>query len=298
MAHPNVAMITTVAAAHLEAFENIEGIAREKAAIFQGLEPGGVAVINGDLPTSQILRAAAGAHECLTFGADEGNSYRLTRVELTGEATIVQASLPTAAQLFKLASPGRHFAANALGVLAVVEALGADATLAARDLALWLPHEGRGTCEVVMLDPVEELSLTLYDDAYNANPTSMAAALEVLAATKPGQRAGGTGRGRRIAVLGDMLELGGDAAAMHAGLAELEWMAKVDVVHCVGPLMRELWQMLEVDKQGLWFENAEDMVARSGTLVGAGDVVLVKGSKGARVSLVVDALRKLGHPLG
>ncbi|MCP5037754.1 MAG: UDP-N-acetylmuramoyl-tripeptide--D-alanyl-D-alanine ligase [Rhodobacteraceae bacterium] len=297
LARPHVAMITNVAAAHLEAFDDIEGIAREKAAIFQGLEPEGVAVVNGDLPTSALLRHAAGKVKCLTFGANEDNSHRLMRVDLTADATIMQVALPGGVQLVKLSSPGRHFATNALGVLAVVEAVGADVTLAARDLTLWLPHEGRGTSEQVMLDPVEGLFLTLFDDAYNANPTSVAAALEVLATSEPGARAGGTGPGRRIAVLGDMLELGSESGEMHEALAELSWMAKVDQIHCVGPLMQGLWQVSDGHRQGLWFESAEEMAAQIGALIGAGDVVLVKGSKGSKVSLVVDAIRKLGHPL-
>ncbi len=108
---------------------------------------------------------------------------------------------------------------------------------------------------------------------------------------------GGTGPGRRIAVLGDMLELGSESGEMHEALAELSWMAKVDQIHCVGPLMQGLWQVSDGHRQGLWFESAEEMAAQIGALIGAGDVVLVKGSKGSKVSLVVDAIRKLGHPL-
>ncbi len=290
LARPHVAMITTVAAAHLEAFDNIEEIAREKAQICTGLEPGGVAVVHGDLPVSALLRQAAGDHACLTFGAGVDNLYRLEKLDISAEATVFRAETPAGAQLVRLATPGRHFATNALGVLAAVEALGADVTLAARDLADWRPHAGRGQREEVLLDPVEGLSFMLHDDAYNANPTSMAAALEVLAVSRPGKR------GRRVAILGDMLELGPDEAALHAGLAGLEWMQAVDVVHCVGPRMRALWQRLEGDRQGRWEAEAEALAARVGALVRPGDVVLVKGSLGARLGLVVDALRKLGHP--
>jgi len=291
MARPHMAMITTVAAAHLQAFESIEEIAREKAAVFAGLEPAGVAIINADLATSALLRAAVGAHGCLTFGAAEDADFRLTRVDISGEATVAQVETPEGTQLIRLATPGRHFASNAAGVLAVVAALGADVTLAARDLADWQPHVGRGVREDVVLDAVEALHFTLYDDSYNANPTSMAAALEVLSVTAPGARA------RRVAILGDMLELGADEAQMHADLARLEWLAKVDVVHCVGPRMRALWQVLEGEKQGRWVEKAEDLAGQAGALVGPGDVVLVKGSLGAQVGQVVDALRKLGHPM-
>ncbi len=291
LARPHVAMITTVAPAHLEAFDSIEDIAREKAAIFSGLEPGGQAVIPGDLPFSDILRRAApGA--CLSFGAAPGNDFRLAGVRLSDRATVVELDTPGGRQILRLASPGRHFAANAAGVLAVVAALGADVTLAARDLDRWRPQAGRGLRERIVLDAVEGLEFTLFDDAYNANPTSMLAALEVLAAATPGPG------GRRIAILGDMLELGPDEDALHAGLADLAPMAAVDVVHCAGPRMRALWQRLEGERQGLWAEEADQLATRAGRLVHPGDVVLVKGSKGARVARVVDALRKLGHGQG
>ena len=281
MARPHVAMITTVAPAHLEAFDSIEEIAREKAAILTGLEPAGVAVINADLPVSPILRAAA-----------EAADFRLARVDLTAESTVARVITPAGAQLIRLATPGRHFAANAAGVLAAVSALGADVTLAARDLADWRPHDGRGQREQVVLDPVEGLAFTLIDDSYNANPASMAAALEVLALSAP------EGRGRRVAILGDMLELGPDEARLHADLARLEAFGRIDRVHCIGPRMRALWERLEGDMQGGWAERAGELAARAGALVRPGDVVLVKGSLGARVAEVVDALRKLGHPQG
>ncbi len=300
LARPHVAMVTTVAAAHLEAFDSVEGIAREKAAIFDGLEPDGLAVFNGDLAPGivRILSAAARAVHArpLRFGAGPGCDYRLTRIDITPRATVVSAELLSGPQLFKLAAPGRHFAANALGVLATAEALGADVTLAARDMSLWTPPAGRGTQERILLDPVEDLTLTLIDDAFNANPTSMAAAFEVLAASETIDGPGRIVRGRRIAVLGDMLELGEGEIALHEGLADLEHFGAADVVHCVGPRMRALWQKLPAERQGVWSETAENMADRLRHLIDAGDVLLVKGSKGSRVSLVVDAVRKLGHP--
>jgi UDP-N-acetylmuramoyl-tripeptide--D-alanyl-D-alanine ligase len=298
LAKPHVAMITIVAAAHLEAFDSLEGIAAEKASIFEGLEPGGVAVINGDIPTAPILRAAAeraGARiEC--FGEGAVNTLRLVSVDLHDDSTVARAAIGGTVQLFRLATPGRHFAATALGVLGVAQALGADVTLATRALGLWQPPPGRGTSEEILLDPVEGLALTLIDDAFNANPTSMAAALEVLAASHPTDRLGRVSKGRRIAVLGDMLELGPTEAALHEGLADLPALAAADRVHCVGPRMRALWERLPAGRQGTWCEAAEDLAARAHKLIDAGDVLLVKGSKGSRVSLVVDAVRKLGHP--
>ncbi|WP_322865402.1 UDP-N-acetylmuramoyl-tripeptide--D-alanyl-D-alanine ligase [Aquicoccus sp. G2-2] len=294
LTRPDVVMITTVAAAHMEAFENIEGIAREKAAIMDGLTPGGVAVLNADVATSGILQAKArevGA-KTLLFGEAAGADYRLNRVVLSDRATVCEATAGKEALLYKIASPGRHFAMNALGVLAVAAALGADRAIAATDLAQWQPPAGRGTRERVVLDDATEAEVQLIDDAFNANPASMAAALEVLAAATPGDAR----RGRRIAILGDMLELGPSEAADHAGLATLPFLENLSVVHCVGPRMRALHDALRPEQRGEWLESAPEMGVRVRHLIHAGDIVLVKGSKGSKVSLVVDAIRKMGHP--
>ncbi len=296
MARPHVAMVTTVAAAHLEAFDDIAGIAREKASIFEGLEPEGVAVVNGDLPTSVILLTAASEAQVEPFGALPGNANHLTHVSLTEEATICKGIVAGQEYLFKIATSGRHFASNALAVLVAAKALGADPTLAARDMPLWQPPVGRGTREEVVLDQPEGLSVTLIDDAFNANPTSMAASLEVLSIMQPVDGVGKLYKGRRIAILGDMLELGPEEQALHEAIADLPFVAELDQIHCVGPRMKALWGQLPAEKQGTWVETAPDLLPGLADLVDAGDIVLVKGSKGSKVSLVVDALRKLGHP--
>jgi UDP-N-acetylmuramoyl-tripeptide--D-alanyl-D-alanine ligase len=299
MARPHVAMITTVAAVHLEAFEDVAGIAREKAAIFDGLEPGGVAVLNGDLETTPILLEAARAKaaKTLTFGEKPGSHHRLTGLRLGDETTIVEARAWRTPVLFKISAPGRHFALNALGVLAVAHVLGLDRAMAVADLGRWTPPAGRGMRETLLLDRLDEkLSFELIDDAFNANPTSMAAALEVLAAAQPRDNVGRHAHGRRVAVLGEMLELGPDEEEMHLGLASLPSMASLDVIHCVGERMQVLYEALPEAKRGRFARSAGKLADRAARLVDAGDVILVKGSKASRVSLVVDALRKLGHP--
>ncbi|RKF14828.1 UDP-N-acetylmuramoylalanyl-D-glutamyl-2,6-diaminopimelate--D-alanyl-D-alanine ligase [Roseovarius spongiae] len=296
MARPHVALITTVAAAHLEAFDDIGGIAREKAAIFEGLEPGGAAIVNADLDTTPILRDAAEAKgaEVVTFGA-KSDQYRLVSARLSDDRTIVQADLRNTPVTFKINSAGRHFAMNGLAVLAAVEALGADPGVAAPDLARWAPPAGRGTRETIQLDPGEESwTFDLIDDAFNANPTSMEAALEVLAASSPNNGVGRVARGRRIAILGDMLELGPNETELHRALAGSEHVAALSLVHCVGPRMRALFDALPEEKRGQWAETAEALAPRLPGMIDAGDVILVKGSKGSKVSLIVDALRKPG----
>ncbi|MEZ5753977.1 MAG: UDP-N-acetylmuramoyl-tripeptide--D-alanyl-D-alanine ligase [Paracoccaceae bacterium] len=297
LADLDVAMITTVAPAHLEAFESVEGIAREKASILDGLRKGGVAVLNADVATTPILcaKAAAVGAKAVMFGAAAGAEWRMLSAELSDGATVVRAERGGVPLLFKVLSPGRHFAANALGALAVAEALGCDAAIAACDIGRWSPPSGRGTRERILMDPLEEMGFDLFDDAFNANPASMAAALDVLIAAVPENGIGRLAAGRRIAVLGDMLELGPTEAELHAAIARHPGLEAVTVIHCVGPRMRALWQALPRAQRGEWAETAAELAGRARSIVDAGDIVLVKGSKGSKVSLVVDGLRKLGQ---
>jgi len=303
MARPHVALITTVAAAHLEAFNSVEDIAREKAAIFQGLEPGGTAIVNADLDVTPVLtraaRATPGLGQLLDFGQTDSARFHLVDVATNPDNTVCRAVTPQGEFLYKINSPGRHFAMNALGVLAAAEAVGADPGIASGDLGRWQPPAGRGTRERLVLDRVETSQvLDLIDDAFNANPASLGAALEVLAASAPQDGLGRVRKGRRIAILGDMLELGPEEKRLHAEIARHPAMPTLDRVHCVGLRMRALWHDLPGEQRGEWCETAEEMVGRVRGLIDAGDVVLVKGSKGARVSLVVDAIRKLGQAVG
>ena len=297
LTRPHVAVVTTVAAAHLEAFESIEGIAREKASIFEGLEPGGTALFNADVETARILADAAKAHaeEAIGFGALPGAALRATDISLSEGASVVHGAFRGAEFLFKVGAPGRHFAMNALAVYGVAVIVGADADVAACDLGQWRVPRGRGRRETLPIDPVEDLTIELIDDAFNANPASVGAALWVLASITPRDGVGRVGQGRRIAILGDMLELGSSEAALHAGLADHPAMAQVDRVDCVGHRMRVLYDALPPSRRGRWTETAEEMASKSHALVDAGDVILVKGSKGSKVSLVVEALRKLGR---
>lgn len=298
MAQPHVAMVTTVAAAHLEAFDDITGIAREKASIVDGLVAGGIAVLNADTETSATLQNYASKREVaqVLFG-QMAQAWQLGHVALSEGQTLVQARTPSGPLMFKISTAGRHFAMNGLGILAAAQALGADPVQAALDLGLWAPPAGRGTLETVVIDPANEgETLALLDDAFNANPTSLTAALEVLASHPPRDNVGRTVKGRRVAILGDMLELGPDELAMHAQMADDPSMPALHLVHCAGPRMRHLYDALPEGQRGIWAQTAGELAASPATLVDAGDVVLVKGSKGSKISLVVDAIRKLGHP--
>jgi len=295
LARPHVVLVTAIAAAHLAAFESLAGIAEEKISITAGLEPDGVAVLNADTAHADLLaeRAREAGAAIVQFGKDADQP--LIRLDILGDKTVVETELAGGPALVKLNAAGRHFGMNALGVLAAVGALGADPARAALDLGRWRPPSGRGNRFVLDLDPADPaLSIELIDDAFNANPASMEAAFEVLAAAKPTDDVGRVMRGRRVAILGDMLELGATEAADHAALAADPHLERV-LVHCVGPRMQHLHDALAAVQRGRWFESAEDAASQAHKLIDAGDVVLGKGSKGSRVSLVVDAIRRLGH---
>jgi UDP-N-acetylmuramoyl-tripeptide--D-alanyl-D-alanine ligase len=296
MAAPHVAMVTTVGTAHLENFDSLDGIAHEKAAIMEGLAPGGTAVLNADIDQTPILAAKARAMGAknIMFGR-QAPDYTLKDVRIQNDVTVVQAEADGPI-LFKLNTPGQHFAMNALGALACVTAMGADLALAMQSLGRWSPYQGRGVRETIYLDATDEdLALTLIDDSYNANPTSMTASLDVLAAIQPRDRTGRVSKGRRIAILGDMKELGSGEIDLHAALATHPAMAEIDVVHCTGPLMAALYQALPDARRGLHCDTAEDMAARIPSRLDSGDVVLVKASLSTGLGRVVDAIRKMGH---
>ncbi|MDU8943089.1 UDP-N-acetylmuramoyl-tripeptide--D-alanyl-D-alanine ligase [Ovoidimarina sediminis] len=299
LARPHIAVITTIAPAHLEAFDSIEGIAREKASIFQGLEPDGTAIFNADVGTAGILRTTAKAHagRLIGFGTAEDAEFHADDITLNPGSSVIRAHHGGRTMLFKIGAPGRHVALNALAVLAAAEAAGADPDIAAHDLGRWAPPAGRGTRETIYLDPVEDhMTIDLIDDAFNANPASVVASLDVLAAIAPVDDVGRVSRGRRIVILGDMLELGPDEVRMHREIADHPGLRGVTTVHCVGPRMALLWEALPEHQRGRKTETAKELAAEAHHLVDAGDVVLVKGSKGSKVSLVVEAIRKLGYP--
>ena len=301
LARPHVAIVTTVAPAHLAQFESVEAIAHEKASIFEGLETGGTAIVNFDIPTANILIRAANRAEARVLGFGEAASahHRLIHADVTRDTTVVEGRAWRTPLLFKIGTPGRHFAKNALACLAAVSVAGADRVPAMMALGTWAPPGGRGVIETIPLDIVDErLSFELIDDAFNANPASMAAALDTLGATETTDGLGRFAGGRRIAILGDMLELGPEEVALHVALKDHPAMAGIRTVHCVGPRMRALWEALPQRQRGEWAERADAIAGRAHHMVDAGDVVLVKGSKGSRVSLVVDALRKLAEKSG
>lgn len=299
LARPDVALITTIQPVHMAAFAAVEEIADAKAEIFEGLTAGGAAVLPRDNPHFERLAAAVAARGApvISFGAGESADVRLESARVAGNATIVKASAHGRPLVFKLGAPGRHLALNALAALAALEAAGGDLARATLALGDWRAPDGRGARWTVAIGAAGiDGAVTLIDESYNANPISVRAALAVLGAARTEDDVGRIDRGRRIAFLGDMLELGPEEAQLHAGLAAADEMAAVDRVHTAGPLMRALHEALPPEKRGEWFETSAAMAAAAGRKLDAGDVAMVKGSLGSAMKQVVEAIRRMGAP--
>jgi UDP-N-acetylmuramoyl-tripeptide--D-alanyl-D-alanine ligase len=286
MVRPHVAIITTVEPVHLEFFSGIEAIADAKAEIFAGLEPGGTAVLNRDNSQFEHLQRRAGERgvsRIVSFGADAKCDARLLDVALHAACSAVHANILGNDITYKLGMPGRHMAMNSLAVLAVASLAGADLALAALSLSQIEPAAGRGVRRALSVANGEA---TLIDESYNANPASMAAALNVLGSAVVGPQ------GRRIAMLGDMLELGPTSPDLHRGLNEAIKANQIDLVYCCGPLMRNLWDALSTGKRGGYADSAAGLEAQAVAAIRAGDAIMVKGSLGSKMKTIVNALEK------
>ncbi len=284
MARPDVAMVMNVAAVHLGAFASVDEIARAKAEIFQGVEPGGVALINGDDERLDLLRnwaAEAGVENIYTFGEAEGCDAHLSKLVLHGSCSCLTATILGDDVVVKVGAPGRHIAQNILGVLAACKLTGADLARAGLAVADMKPVKGRGERHTI---GTGENRLVLIDESYNANPTSMRAALELLA------NAPIKGNGRRIAVLGDMLELGPLSSQFHAGLEEPILAADVDKVFLAGPEMKSLQEALSLRAIAVHKQTIDELVPLVCAELRGGDVVMAKASLGMKFAKFIDAL--------
>ena len=285
LARPHVGIITTIHAVHLEFFENVAAIADAKAELFAGMGPDGTAVLNRDNAYFAPLAYAAesaGVGRVLGFGAHPGADARLVSYAPDAAGGTVVAAIRGRELTYRLAMPGRHWAINSLAVLATVDALDTDIDRAAAALAGLTQPQGRGNRQAVTLP--DGGTFTLIDDSYNASPASMRAAFAVLATVKPGPG------GRRLVVLGEMLELGSASRAMHAALARDLEAAGVDLVFCAGEHMAALHRTLPQAMRGGEAASARALTPQVTAAVRANDIVLVKGSAGSRMTMLVEAL--------
>jgi UDP-N-acetylmuramoyl-tripeptide--D-alanyl-D-alanine ligase len=290
MVRPHAAVVTTVGPVHTENFaDGEEGVARAKAEVFEGLQSGGIAVLNADNRWFGLLKAEAkqAGAEVRTFGAGEGCDARLIDFQAVhgpgGGHAVVQARLHGKGLDFPILQTGQHWGLNSMAVLLMLEALDVDLDDSLAALGSFEPLEGRGAERTIS---VKGGAFTLIDESYNANPISMASAIATLGARKTA--------GRRIVALTDMLELGAEGPGFHAALAGPLEAAKVDLVFCAGPLMKSLHDALPSTRRGAYAESAAEIAPQVAQAAEPGDLVMVKGSNGSKAGLIAQALVALG----
>jgi UDP-N-acetylmuramoyl-tripeptide--D-alanyl-D-alanine ligase len=282
---PSVSLITNIEAVHLEFFANLDAIADAKAEIFLGMGPDGTAVLNRDNPQFARLVAAArtqGLRRILSFGHEAKADAHLVECRPDQDGSLVTAEVLGHKLHYRIATPGEHIAMNSLGALLCAEAAGADLILCAEALAAFRPLYRRGTRDKITLP--DGGSFTLIDEGFNASPVATKAALQVLSVARGS---------RHLAVLGDMLELGSASPELHAGLAEVLLSKQIDSVFCCGEMMTHLYNVLPHDRRGAHAATSSELASLVADEVRAGDVVLIKGSKGMHMEVVTEALKAL-----
>jgi UDP-N-acetylmuramoyl-tripeptide--D-alanyl-D-alanine ligase len=284
LVRPHIAIVTWVAPVHLEFFSSEEEIADAKSEIFEGFEQGGIAILpsgNGHFER-MAAKARKKSAEVIAFGEDPQASARLLSFEPLGSRSKAMANILGSKVEFVLGVPGKHLASNALAALAAVKLMGADLHAAAAVLAQFEAPEGRGRRGKF---ETPEGTVLIIDETYNANPASMRAALSVLGEVPRADYP------RRIAVLGDMLELGNAAPQFHAALASAIDSCDIDLVFCAGPLMAHLYERLPAEKRGGAARSSQELLPALLETVRGGDAVTIKGSLGSRMGLLADGLR-------
>lgn len=288
LARPNAAIVTRIAPAHTAFFASIEAVADAKAEIFEGLEPGGTAILNADDPMTPRIAAAAdkaGAARIVTFGEAADADIRLTALDMDGDGSTIAADVLGRGIRWRLGAPGRHWAQNSLAVAAALTVVGGDQEAGLATLTDMRPPAGRGARRRIG-QGVQ--AFDLIDESYNASPAAVRAAFETLALAKP------AGAGRRVVVLGDMLELGDRSADDHAALGQSFVEARLDLAHAAGAECRRFLAALPEGARGHWAKDAGELAGHAADIARPGDVVLVKGSLGMGMARVVAALDALG----
>lgn len=287
---PDIALITTIDREHIEFFDNgLDGIADANAEIFTGMSENGIAILNHDNPYFERLKAHAekqGIKDIRGFGEEDGAGIKLVDCALHADSSRVTADIDGEKVKYKLQIPGKHIVLNSLGALGVVKAAGADLEKGIEALKNAEAVSGRGNRYQITL-VAGEPPLTIIDESYNANPASMQAAFKVFELVEP------QGEGRRLAILGDMLELGKDGPRLHAELANPLLKAKTDQLFCCGPLMDALYQALPAEWQGAHAKDSKALTDIVKETVKPGDVLLIKGSAGSRMAYVIEALHAM-----
>ena len=284
MVRPHIAIITTIAAAHLGNFSGLEEIAAAKSEIFEGVTPDGHALINRDNSQFDFLETAAinlNVAHVHSFGASAKADFRLVDYQQEGDRAVFWAIIGGRTIEVPINAPGRHIAENAVAVLAAAYLAGADVNRVAAAFTGVSAAKGRGQRLHLALPDGE---FTLIDESYNANPASMRAAIELLAAADTGRG------GRRIAVLGDMLEMGEYSAEVHRELAEPLGKSGINDIWLAGPDMAYLRDVLGDDREVVYRVTADELAAYAIENIRAGDVLMFKSSNGTGFGRIVAAL--------
>lgn len=286
MAKPDVSLITTVEAVHLEHFGKVEKIADEKAAIFDGMGGKGVAVLNADNAHFALLKKhaeAAGLDRVLSFGTAKNANCRMTDYRIEDMQTVVEAVIAGTSISYRLGTIGKHWAVASLAVLGIVDALGGDLAKSAASLEYFSEPKGRG--KITQLS-VKGGQLTLVDDSYNASPVSVAGAISKMAELQKAQKE----KTRTLVVLGDMLELGETAEELHVGLVPAIINNQMDLVFAAGNFMQKMYDALPDTMKGAYRATSKELAPVVVQALKPNDLVLVKGSRGSRMDIVVEAI--------
>ncbi|KFL29003.1 hypothetical protein JP75_23685 [Devosia riboflavina] len=283
LVRPHIGIITTIAPAHLEKLGSIEAIARAKAEIFEGIEPGGTAVINADHPQIDLLLelARTAGINVVTFGFARGTDWQILDAETAGDRSFATVLNGDVSHALTIGVAGRHMLSNATAALAVASLVGVAPEIALRALAGFGPQPGRG--QRIHLGSKDK-PLLLIDESYNANTASMTAALDVFGSVSAPD-------GKKVVVLGDMLELGEAGPALHAGLADTVRSSGADQVYLVGANMARLAEALPKTLFSRHFTSVEQAMPELLAALAYGDAVMVKGSNGVGLSRLVAAIK-------
>jgi UDP-N-acetylmuramoyl-tripeptide--D-alanyl-D-alanine ligase len=283
LANPDVALITSVAPAHLAAFESIEGIAEEKASVVEGLKSDGAIIINDDISTLETVKLKILSYNFNPiFYGSKNKRNRILNIDEINDRIKILSLIEGEEQCFNLNTTGIHFANNALGALLVTKTLNCDLLRACESINAWIPGVGRGSIKKINSSQIGLIELI--DDGYNANPASISAALNTLGKKKAK---------RRIAILGDMKELGPSEIDYHKKIASCADLYKLDCIHTVGPLMKCLHDILPEEKRGFHFKKSIDVVPLLDTILKGGDCLLIKASLSVGMKVIADAISNL-----
>jgi len=283
LANLDVAIVLNVSAVHLKSFKNVHEIAYAKSEIFENLSSKATAIVNNDLPLTSVMMKIIKKVDAkvITFGHAINSDYRLIETKRQDEKTISHVMINGVNTTFNFHAEGNHFAMNALAAIAAAQVAGASLSKIIQALSDWKAPAGRGERQLIKFSSG---CIELIDESYNANPASMAAALEVLANSET--------LGSKIAVLGEMGELGSEELSYHVKLASLDVITHIDIFHLVGPMMQSMYEALPIEKRGLWVETTDELVLQIRSLLSVNDIVMVKGSNYTRVSKIVEVIKK------